>query len=183
MFFVNQCAYCKKNTLLQRFCFSCRRKIPSGFSLNQKDELIIAEIERNEKVKAVFKGNIGIGKLRFDTENHIFHIDNAYYCVSDLAGYSFYSGEPRFKFGLFGNYTTVADVYFSYTPIGQERRIRMVLPAAPCKYENTGKTVCIEPPLSMQNADNIFKAMINDEYEYVLQSINIANAASNNHHP
>jgi hypothetical protein len=162
---------------MRRFCLSCRRKIPSGFSLTQNDEIVIAEIERNEKVKAIFKSNTGIGNLSFDTENHLFHIDNAYYRVTELAGYSFYSSEPRIKFGLFGNYTTVADVYFSYTPIGQERRIRRVLLAAPCKYENTGTTLYIEPPLSMLNAEIVFKTMINDEYEYLVRAINVAKAA------
>ena len=171
-----QCAYCKKNTIIKRFCLSCRRKIPSGFSLKQSDDVIVAEIQRNERSKAIFKGNTGIGCLKFDTENHIFHIDNVYYRVGELAVYSFYSSEPRFKFGLFGNYTTVADVYFSYTPIGQERRIRRVLYAAPCKYENTGKAVYVEPPLSMQNAENVFKTMINDEYDYVLRAIEVAKA-------
>lgn len=171
------CAYCKKNTIMRRFCLSCRRKIPSGFSLKQSDEAVIVEIERNEKVKSVFKSNTGIGNLRFDTENHIFHIDNAYYRVEEIEGYSFYSGEPRIKFGLFGNYTTVADVYFSYTPIGQKRRIRRVLLAAPCKYENKGKSIYIEPPLSMLNAEIVFKTMINDEYEYLVRAINIAKAA------
>lgn len=176
----NQCACCKRFTVMRRFCFSCRRKIPSGFSLNQNDEIIVAEIRRNEQVKAVFKSNTGIGNLRFDTENHIFHIDNAYYRVTDLAGYSFYSSEPRFKFGMFGNVTTVADVYFSYTPIGQERRIRRVLLAAPCKYENTGKSVVVEPPLCMQNAENVFKSMINDEYEYIIRAIGLAQAVERN---
>lgn len=170
------CFCCGKDTILKRFCFSCRSQIPSGLSLNYDDDTLAAEIKKNATNREAYKRTTGIGNLGFDTENNIFHIDNAYYKVYELAGYSFYMGEPRFHHGMFGYLEVRADIYFSFTPIGQERRIRKVKAAVPCRYYNSGVSVSVEPPTCMIAADDTFKRMIANEHEYLLRSIALQKA-------
>ena len=161
------CICCEKPTVFHRLCFSCRRKVPSGYSLKNTDEDIVATIRYNEQTKSEFKQTTCIGTLFLDTENNIFHIDNGFYRIRHLTGYSFYSGEPRFKYGLFGNFSVVADVYFSFTIMGQERRIRRIKTAVPCKYENTGTAVSVEPPACMQMAKHTFADMLERELQLI----------------
>ena len=171
----NTCAYCGKRLLIKnKVCFSCKRKIPSGFSLKASKEEIVNEINRNEALKAIFKKTTSIGSLYFDTDKNLFHIDNGYFNVNELASYSFYPSEPRYNYGLFGHFKVVTDIYFSYTLIGQERRVRCIKKAEYCRYENTGKSVCVDPPISMQMANHTFKDMIDREYDKVIKAIELA---------
>lgn len=162
-----QCIFCQKPTLLRKLCFSCRQKVPSGYSFHNSDEDLISVIKCNEQAKAEFRQTTSIGTLRLDTENGIFHIDNGYYRIRQLTGYSFYNSEPRFKYGLFGRFSVVSDVYFSFTIIGQERRIRRIKLAVPCKYENTGTAVSVEPPACMQMAKHTFADMLEKEMQQI----------------
>ena len=175
----NICAYCgKRISTRKKVCFSCKRKIPSGFSLKASREEIAEEIKRNERTKAIFKRTTRIGLLSFDTEKSLFNIDNGYFNVSELSSYSFYPSEPRYNYGLFGNFKIVVDIYFSYTLIGQERRIRCIKRGEHCRYENTSYSVCVDPPASMQMANHIIKDMIDKEYDKVIKAIELAKSKS-----
>lgn len=170
------CKVCGKKTIFKHFCIRCRSMIPSGFNKHQDPEIITNEIKRNLRMKEMFNSSKRVGSLYLDTEKNMFHIDNAYYNVSELEGYSFYSGEPRLK----TNNIYVADVYFTYTPIGQSRRVRMIMSAARCKYECTGAKVYIEPPACMILAREQFNDMILREREYLLSQLAVAQMQERN---
>lgn len=165
-----KCLICGKFSLIHKYCRSCRKKIPSGFKGNLLET--VAEINRNMDIKRQFHKTTGIGKLDFDTDNNFFYIDRGYFSVGDLEAYSFYSSEARYQWGLFGHKEVHADVYFSYTLKGQERRIRK-LKTSICKYESTGRAVYIDPPLDMMNAKMIMRDMIKNEYNRMVDRISI----------
>lgn len=171
------CAVCGNPTALNRFCYKCRKKIPSGFPMNLGNENIAAEIARNERAKAEFHKTTGIGSLSFDTERYLFHIDNGYYSVSDLVGVSFYMGEPRIQYGLFGNVRVSTDIYFSFTLFDQPRRVRKVMRGVACKYSRTDTQVSIEPPAVMFAANAALNQMINNMAEQLSREIMIRRAA------
>lgn len=164
------CKVCGKKTIFKHFCMKCKSMIPSGFNRHQEPEILTEEIKRNLRMKEMFNSSKRVGRLYLDTEKNMFHIDNAYYNVNELEGYSFYSGEPRLK----TSNIYVADVYFTYTPMGQSRRVRMIMSAARCKYECTGNKVYIEPPACMIMAREQFQDMIVRERDYLLTQLAIA---------
>ncbi len=155
-----------------RVCRKCKKRIPSGYNIKYKEDYdIVNEVKRNEKRKEQFQVTKTLGKLEFDTENHLFHIDNSYYSVLDVSAFSFYTGEPRYKYGLFGRFDMRADIYFTFTPIEQERRIRCVKRAEHCKYYNNGEIVSVEPPANMQIMNETFRQMIDDEYYVITRQL------------
>ena len=170
------CKVCGKKTIFKHFCIKCKSMIPSGYNRHQDPEIVAEEIKRNLKAKEIFKSSKRVGSLYLDTEKNMFHIGNAYYNVNELEGYSFYSGEPRAK----NSYTYVADVYFTYTPIGENRRVRMIMSAAHCKYECTGAKVYIEPPACMILAREQFNDMVLREREYLLTQLAVAQMQERN---
>lgn len=145
-------------------------------SMHYDDDTIIAAIKTNESNREEYKRTAGIGSLGFDTEKNIFHIDNAYYKVYQLEGYSIYMGEPRYHHGFFGHIDVRVDIYFSYTPIGQQRRIRKVKSAVPCRYYNSGTSITVEPPVCMITANDTFKRMIESEHEFLMREIALQRA-------
>lgn len=171
------CIYCEKLTILHKLCLSCRGKVPSGYSLKHSNDELCTAIVLNEQAHKAFRQTMSVGTLSIDTENRIFHIDNGYYYVRYLSGYSFYSSEPRFKYGLFGRTSVVADVYFSFTMLGQEQRIRRIKLAVPCKYTNNGTSVSVEPPACMQYAKVTFSDMLEREVQLIERTIRTAKAS------
>ena len=150
--------------------------MPSGFHLKTStDEQVIAAVKSNIENKTMFQRTTGLGKLGFDTENNIFHIDNAYYKVYQLEGYSFYTSEPRLD-----NIGAVADVYFSYTPIGEERRVRRIKSSARCHYERNSTAITVEPPPCMMIARQQFQSMIEVERDRIMQTIQLETALRKN---
>ena len=164
----NYCVCCNKPTLLKGFCASCRRKIPSGFNVTgnvptqERYRILLEEIERNERAKAMFQKTISLGVLQLDTCNNMFHIDNAYYKVSDVTEFSFYSGEPRYQHGLFGVYQVYSDIYFAYRIKGRARCVRR-LKTAQLHIEQTDSSLWVDPPIEMLNIKANFIQMIEDE--------------------
>lgn len=106
----------------------------------------------------MFQKTTELGKLQLDTCRNLFHIDNAYYKVTDVSEYSFYWGEPRYGYG-FGSPRVYADIYFSFRIMNEKRRVRK-LTTAPCRYVNTGRTIHVEPPLAMLSVRETFAQMI-----------------------
>ena len=153
--------------------------IPSGFtvtgnvSTKERYASIIAEIERNEKAKAVFQKTTGLGALELDTCNKMFHIDNAYFMIKDLTEYSFYAGEPRYQYGLFGNYEVFTDVYFAYRIRKRSRCIRK-LKTVPVHFEQTDTRLCIDPPMAMLAINATFKQLVDEIREDHEEEIFIA---------
>lgn len=159
---MKSCINCGKEILLGLLCRACRKKIPSGFSLKSKPDELLAEIKRNEKVRSKFHADMTLGKLQVDTVNRLFHIDNGYYRILDLEGFNFYTGEPRFSYGI--TRKVWEDIYFAFTLRGQQRRVRRLL-TVPCPYQKSSRIIRIEPPLSMMNMKQLFQQMQADERE------------------
>lgn len=155
---MKKCIYCGQPALSGMLCRKCKHKVPSGYSLNNRPENIYAEIYRNEKIKEMFQKTTELGKLQLDTCRNLFHIDNAYYKVTDVSEYSFYWGEPRYGYG-FGSPKVYADIYFSFRIMNEERRVRKLI-TLPCRNVNTGRAVHVEPPLAMLSVRETFAQMI-----------------------
>ena len=132
---------------------------------------LLAEIRRNENLKEIFYADISLGKLQVDSERKLFHIDNGYFRVSDLAKYSIYAGEPRNSRG--DGDKVWEDIYFSFTLRdgnyeNQERRVRMIA-TLPCFHQIIDGNRVVEPPIEMENMKKLFAEMIDEERERLMQ--------------
>lgn len=162
MNYPNKCIRCGKGIMLTGFCGDCKSKIPYGMDVRQDTAALIHAIDANESLKEVFQKTVSIGKLQIDTCNNIFHVDNVYCKIYDLEEYSFYTGEPKIDYGIFGYYKVYCNVYFVYRIKGLQRRT-VHISTDECHYEHTTNTVHCDPPESLLYAKQLFSQMLYDE--------------------
>lgn len=159
----NICIVCGNACVFKRLCYSCKKKIPSGFAVDAEDDVIKAVIKQNETAKSEFRKHTGLGTLSLDMEHFIFHIDNGYYYAHDLESFTFYNSQPRVIQRGNGQIQVKSDVFFAFTVRGQPHRVRKLIGGLNCRYTTDGRSVSIEPPMAMLTINDQFNQMLNNE--------------------